>query len=73
GDAGHGCGNHLHLSWEHASAAPYQLVEWAEVFQAGAPSPPPSPVKKAPAAKRHSGPTGGFGTTTGGGISPRGD
>jgi hypothetical protein len=32
GDAGHGCGNHLHLSWEHALAPMFQLAEWVEVF-----------------------------------------
>jgi hypothetical protein len=32
GDAGHGCGNHLHLSWEHATAPMFQLAEWVEVF-----------------------------------------
>ena len=32
GDAGHGCGNHLHLSWNHAPAKPYELAEWVEVF-----------------------------------------
>jgi len=29
GDAGHGCGNHLHLSWEHAAAPRLQLAEWS--------------------------------------------
>jgi hypothetical protein len=32
GDAGHGCGHHLHLSWEHAEAPQSQLAEWVEVF-----------------------------------------
>lgn len=32
GDSGHGCGDHLHLSWEHAPAPEYQLAEWVEVF-----------------------------------------
>jgi len=56
GDAGHGCGNHLHLSWEHAVAPMFQLAEWVEVFpvrrqgvakqpQQPAPSMPPSGVK----------------------------
>ncbi len=48
GDAGHGCGNHLHLSWEHALAPMFQLAEWVEVFPAGtrevAPQPQPQPV-----------------------------
>jgi hypothetical protein len=61
GDAGHGCGNHLHLSWEHAVAPMFTLAQWVEVFavsgqgapqpsQPGAPHTPPSGVKppKAP-------------------------
>lgn len=36
GDAGHGCGNHLHLSWEHAAAPMFQLAEWVDVFPTGA-------------------------------------
>jgi hypothetical protein len=49
GDAGHGCGNHLHLSWEHAPAPMFQLAEWVEVFPVGAqevatqPAPPAGP------------------------------
>ncbi|HET9163193.1 MAG TPA: hypothetical protein VFN89_07100 [Solirubrobacterales bacterium] len=47
GDAGHGCGNHLHLSWEHSVAPMFQLAEWVEVFpvhgQTTSPTPPTSP------------------------------
>lgn len=32
GDAGHGCGHHLHLSWEHARTRSFRLAEWVEVF-----------------------------------------
>jgi hypothetical protein len=39
GDAGHGCGNHLHLSWNHATAPEYRLASWVEVFRVGAPVP----------------------------------
>ena len=35
GDAGHGCGDHLHISWEHAPAPQFQLAEWVEVFPTG--------------------------------------
>jgi hypothetical protein len=49
GDAGHGCGNHLHLSWEHALAPMFQLAEWVEVF----------PVGSQEAAQQHEGPHGG--------------
>jgi hypothetical protein len=47
GDAGHGCGHHLHLSWEHAAAPMFELAEWVEVFpvrnQAVAQQPEPRP------------------------------
>ncbi|MFN8161911.1 MAG: hypothetical protein U0R52_12800 [Solirubrobacterales bacterium] len=36
GDAGHGCGNHLHLSWNHAEARVFTIPAWVEVFRAGA-------------------------------------
>lgn len=53
GDEGHGCGNHLHLSWEHSIAPMFQLAEWVEVFSVHSqvaseqpkPSTPPSGVK----------------------------
>ena len=45
GDAGHGCGNHLHLSWNHAPAARFQLAEWVEVFPVG-----PAKAKRSRAA-----------------------
>src|SRR3954468_2095442 len=32
GDAGHGCGNHLHLSWNHGPADEYTLASWVEVL-----------------------------------------
>ena len=35
GDAGHGCGNHLHLSWTHADAPHFRVVAWVEVFKGG--------------------------------------
>lgn len=33
GDANHGCGNHLHLSWLHAPAAHGTQAAWVEVFR----------------------------------------
>lgn len=75
GDAGHGCGHHLHLSWEHAPARSFELAEWVEVFavtfqgvaqqprpqrKSTRPKPPPPP----PA------PPGGISTVRGGGVSP---
>jgi hypothetical protein len=70
GDEGHGCGNHLHLSWEHAAAPMFQLAEWVEVFptgkQSGTPQPPqqqpsgPPPSSTPPAGvKPPAGPRGG--------------
>jgi hypothetical protein len=64
GDSGHGCGNHLHLSWNHAEAKPFVLAAWVQVFgdstsgnggSTGGPS-------------RGGGTTGGHGPT--GGVSP---
>lgn len=74
GDAGHGCGNHLHLSWEHAAAGRYQLAEWVDVFPTGsAPaSPPRHPRAKSPPPPPP-GPSGGISTIHSGGLSPRGD
>jgi hypothetical protein len=76
GDAGHGCGNHLHLSWNHAPAAEYQLAEWVEVFSPGTiGTGAPKPTRahrggkaKPPAPK---GPPGGFSMVQTGGLSPR--
>jgi hypothetical protein len=81
GDAGHGCGNHLHLSWEHAPAPRFQLAEWVEVFPVNpetAPAPPPPQPererRKRPARKttKPAGPTGGVSRIESGGVSPRG-
>jgi hypothetical protein len=75
GDAGHGCGNHLHLSWNHAEAARYALAEWVEVFPTGEAEEAGKPRrKKAPKPKPPpSGPEGGISVFQSGGISPRGD
>jgi len=75
GDAGHGCGNHLHLSWEHAAAPQFQLAEWVEVFPVGAQSSAGSAHPKKPkrAPKRPAGPPGGISTVHSGGVSANGD
>ena len=76
GDAGHGCGNHLHLSWNHAPAPRFQLAEWVEVFPVGAaegetkPRGKRAPTKKAPA--QPGGPMGGISKANTGGLSPHG-
>jgi hypothetical protein len=62
GDAGHGCGNHLHLSWEHAIAPMFQLAEWVDVFPVNGQAPGPTPPKPSvpPAGvKPPKGPQGG--------------
>jgi hypothetical protein len=63
GDAGHGCGNHLHLSWEHAAAPMFELAEWVEVFpvrvQSVAQEPQPQPRPQ---------PRGGVSVVQSGGI-----
>jgi len=73
GDAGHGCGNHLHLSWEHAAAPQFQLAEWVEVFPVGAQSSSkprrPHHKKAKPAAKPAAGPPGGISAVHSGGLS----
>jgi hypothetical protein len=74
GDAGHGCGNHLHLSWQHAPAPMFQLAEWVEVFPTGpAARKPRKPRPSSPPQKLPTGPPGGFGTIHSGGLAPRGD
>jgi hypothetical protein len=89
GDAGHGCGHHLHLSWEHAEARQFQLAEWVEVFpvrlqgvaQKPRPSTPPAGVKppKGPPGGSetepvpYDGPRGGVSAVQSGGLAPPGD
>jgi hypothetical protein len=76
GDSGHGCGNHLHLSWNHAVARPFQLAEWVEVFPAGASTPPEEGPehRKPPAPKGPPGGVGASGSSSGGfSASGRGD
>ena len=72
GDAGHGCGNHLHLSWQHATVPQFQLAEWVEVFPVGNQpvGQPRTPRTKAPKAPPP-GPSGGFATVRSGGLSHR--
>jgi hypothetical protein len=74
GDAGHGCGNHLHLSWNHAVVPQFQLAEWVEVFPVGPlePGSEPQRGKQPPAApKAPPGPAGGISTVRTGGVAPR--
>lgn len=76
GDPGHGCGNHLHLSWEHAPAPQFQLAEWVEVFpvtQAEIGQNPPPPAETEPTPEPAPAPQGGISRAQIGGISPRRD
>jgi hypothetical protein len=86
GDAGHGCGHHLHLSWEHALAPMFELAEWVEVFpvrnqgvaQQPQPSGPPPGVRppagprggSAPEPTYEGGPRGGVSVVQAGGVAP---
>lgn len=77
GDSGHGCGHHLHLSWEHAVVPQFRLAEWVEVFPVSfrgvAPKPQPLP-KSASKPKPPAGPPGGISSAgRTGGVSLRGD
>lgn len=73
GDAGHGCGNHLHLSWNHATAAEYTLAQWVEVFSAGLKGGQPTAPTKPPAPPPPPRPSGGVAQASTGGLSPRVD
>jgi len=74
GDAGHGCGHHLHLSWDHAPVREFRLARWVSIFpvNGSSPAPPPSQTQPQPQPAPAS-PPGGVSTVRGGGVSPRGD
>jgi hypothetical protein len=77
GDLGHGCGNHLHLSWNHAAVAQFALAEWVEVFPVGPGEGETQPRGKRVPAKKSTpkappGPMGGISQVKTGGLSPRG-
>ena len=72
GDSGHGCGNHLHLSWNHAPAPQFTLASWVEVFPvsfAGIRPSTPGRDQPAPKPPPPPGPSGGISQVTSGGIS----
>lgn len=52
GDSGHGCGDHLHISWNHAEAKPFRIATWVQVFGGGT-------ISKGGPSGGH-GPTGGI-------------
>jgi len=72
GDAGHGCGHHLHLSWNHAIAPMFQLAEWVESFPMTAGEvETAAPKKRRAKPKAPAGPPGGIARMSTGGISAR--
>jgi hypothetical protein len=70
GDAGHGCGNHLHLSWNHAIVPQFKLAEWVETFPVTGLETGSGARKKA-TPKAPAGPPGGLAHASTGGISAR--
>jgi hypothetical protein len=74
GDAGHGCGHHLHLSWNHAIAPMFQLAEWVEAFPVTtteAETAAPKKRRAKPKPKAPAGPPGGLAQMSTGGVSAR--
>jgi hypothetical protein len=69
GDAGHGCGHHLHLSWNHAPAPEYKLAEWVEVLGSHPTTGPPKPAEPAPRHIKR--PPGGLPQVESGGVEAR--
>jgi len=75
GDSGHGCGHHLHLSWEHAAVRQFQIAQWVEVFpvRRQAVAPRPEPATPPSGLKPPEGPPGGAETEpVGSSDGPRG-
>jgi hypothetical protein len=69
GDSGHGCGHHLHLSWNHAPGRAFRTASWIQVFKVqftGVAEHPRNP----PFSGGHTGPDEGSGQETGG-VSAR--
>jgi hypothetical protein len=72
GDAGHGCGHHLHLSWNHAIGPEFEIVEWVETFPVNFTGLETSAgARKKATPKAPPGPPGGIAHASTGGISPR--
>lgn len=65
GDVAHGCGHHLHLSWNHAEGPEFRVAAWVSVFTSGTVTPPPPklpppPSQPSPAQTKPPGPSGGI-------------
>jgi hypothetical protein len=71
GDANHGCGHHLHLSWEHSAARSFQVAEWVEVFAVSFQGVSQKPIErqKRAAPTPPAGPPGGTSASRAGGVS----
>ncbi len=76
GDAHHGCGHHLHLSWDHAPAHHFELAEWVSVFPVRRQDVAPHPRggtrpgrTKAKVPSTPASPPGGVSTVQSGGIN----
>lgn len=65
GDVEHGCGHHLHLSWDHAPAISFSLASWVSIFPTGTLAAPVTVVPPKPV-----GPRGGIGGTSGSSLPP---
>ncbi len=72
GDTGHGCGHHLHLSWNHAATKSFQIAEWVEVFAVTGLEPVGRKTRTKKVQKAPRGPSGGISKALTGGVSPRG-
>jgi len=79
GDSGHGCGHHLHLSWNHAKAKSFETAEWVEALPAeltidAAQKPRRKRGKRDKHGKKPakpSGESGGVSRAPTGGVAPR--
>lgn len=60
GDSGHGCGHHLHLSWDHAPAKQFRLASWVSVFSVASGTGTPVISRNPPKPPKPSGPSGGI-------------
>jgi hypothetical protein len=71
GDAGHGCGHHLHLSWNHAIGPEFEVVEWVETFPVDFTEVKQGTRQKPKAPRAPTGPPGGIAQMSTGGVSAR--
>jgi hypothetical protein len=73
-DAGHGCGHHLHLSWNHSGGPAFRSPSWVEVFRVKRSAVSGNPASGSPRSRPqrpYNGPTGGLAVTQTGGVASR--